>query len=503
MRRYYSSSDIRESDLIASNILGAPGVVLMENAGLRASDAIISRYGAAKNFLVLCGPGNNGGDGFVVARHLDLNGRAVTVIATQLVSEYKNDAAIAAVSAEKAEIPIKCSRDLEDYDIASYISEADVVIDAMLGTGSSGKPRGEVSRLITLCSNAAHLAALDIPSGVEPDTGEVPDAAVNAEMTVTFLAEKPGLAIAPGAYHSGVSTVASIGVRQNLVLARDPLLTGYDRSDIPAIAPVVRPDIHKGSRGALLIVGGSANFRGAPVLTALSALRAGCGLVFLAIPEMLVESASALAPEAIFIPLPQRNGSIRCKTFERAISPWLDRCDALVVGPGLSRSTDALSIANYLYREWNKPILLDADALRVRYEARRENAIITPHAGEAAFILGVQPDEIERRRMASCDSLVERFGTVLLKGPHTLIADFKERRVILEGGPELAVPGSGDVLSGIIGANLAAGVSLIDAATLGVLTHAVSGGKIASSRGPNGVLAREIADCAGSGYTGG
>ncbi|MDR1471258.1 MAG: NAD(P)H-hydrate dehydratase [Synergistaceae bacterium] len=493
MRRYYPSDAVREADRTASEVLGVPGIVLMENAGLRAADAIVSRRRGAENFLVLCGPGNNGGDGFVVARHLDLMGFGVSVIAVQSAEEYKNDAAAAAASAKSAGIPIRRSRDLEDYDITSYVSAADVVIDALLGTGARGEPRGEVLRLMTLCSDAGRVIALDVPSGVDPDTGEVKGSAVKAEMTVTFLAEKPGLAVAPGVFCRGVSELVSIGVRGDLVLRGGVALTGYDRSDMPLLASPTPPDIHKGSRGALLIVGGSSNFRGAPMLSALSALKSGCGLVFLAVPETLAGTASAVVPEAIFIPLPERNGFIRGGAFERAISPWLDRCDAIALGPGLGRSADASFVARYLHREWRKPILLDADALRVRYDGRYENALVTPHAGEAAFILGVTPGDVKMKMLASCDALAERFGSVLLKGYHTLISNSLERRVVLEGGPELAVPGSGDVLSGIVGAFLAAGMPPIDAATLGALVHAVSGAEAARSSGVDGVLAREIA----------
>jgi NAD(P)H-hydrate epimerase len=222
-------------------------------------------------------------------------------------------------------------------------------------------------------------------------------------------------------------------------------------------------------------------------------LRSGCGLVALAIPESLVSGASVLVPEAIFIPLPEKNGHLYFRQMEKTLSPWLDRFDAMVLGPGLGRSPDSEASARFLYDAWKKPLLIDADALRVEYGTRRGDVVATPHSGEAAFILGTTPNEVEGKKLASCKSLTHRFGTVLLKGPHTLVSNGLETRIVLEGGPELATPGSGDVLSGIVGAFLASGMAPLDAATLGALVHGVSGASAELSGNPSGLLAREIA----------
>ena len=179
--------------------------------------------------------------------------------------------------------------------------------------------------------------------------------------------------------------------------------------------------------------------------------------------------------------------------FEEALFPFADKFDALVLGPGLGLSDDALRVSRFLCGAWRKPMLIDADALKANYGIRLENAVATPHAGEAAFILGVTPAEVEGHRLRSCRKLAEKFGAALLKGPRTLISNGSETRAALEGGPELAVPGSGDVLSGTIGAFLAAGLKLLDAATLGAVVHGAAGRRLAASRGSNGVLARDIA----------
>jgi NAD(P)H-hydrate epimerase len=290
----------------------------------------------------------------------------------------------------------------------------------------------------------------------------------------------------------GETVTAGIGVKPSLALGAEPSLTGYDASDIPALFPRRAANIHKGSRGSLLVVGGSSNFRGAPVLSALAALKAGCGLVALAVPESVMPSAASLLPEAVFVPLPEEDGHVRFAGFEESLFPFADKFDALVLGPGLGLSDDARKVSRFLYGAWKGPMLIDADALKAGYEMRREDAVATPHAGEASFILGVSPTEVERRRLHSCRKLAEKFGVALLKGPHTLISDGTNTNVALEGGQELAVPGSGDVLSGTVGAFLAAGLKPIDAATLGAVVHGTAGG-LAASGGVNGALARDIA----------
>ena len=500
MKKYYASHYVREADRIASDELGIPGFILMENAGRGAAEVLLQKYPDAKSFLILCGPGNNGGDGFVVARHLSLAGLTPTVIVTLEIEEYKKDAAFAAVSANKCGLGVLLSKHISDSEISALIESSDVVVDALLGTGSAGAPRGEVKRLIELCGSAGCVVSLDIPSGIDTDTGAAAETVISAALTITFLAEKTGHAVSPGSLHSGEVIVCGIGVSPELLLRSSSELTGYDKSDIPNLMPKIPKDIHKGRRGALMIVGGCNFFRGAPILAAVGALKAGCGLVFLAVPDFIVASAAALLPEAIFIPLPpgEKDGAINYDEFWKNISPWLKKCDALVCGPGMGRSDDARKVTWQLCLEWEKPLLLDADALHHAADLEKAGkfcrkpgtSVITPHEGEAAYLLSVNNNEISANRLLSCIELAKKYDTALLKGPHTLICSGAEKRVILEGGPQLAIPGSGDVLSGVIGAFLAAGMPPVDAATLGALAHA-SGGD--AYKNTNGLLAGELA----------
>jgi NAD(P)H-hydrate epimerase len=499
MRRFYPVSAIRDADRAAAEDLAVPGMILMENAGRGAADIIVRRYPAAKNFLIMCGPGNNGGDGFVAARHLAVHGLCVTVISTRDIDGYHSDARAAAVAAANLGVVLVSSAESDDDNILALISIADVVVDALLGSGSSGEPRDEVLRLLSMLDGKSGIVSLDIPSGVNPDTGEAAKNAVRADATVTFLAEKRGMAVTPGSFHCGDVEIAQIGVPADRVLNETDVIIGFDRADIAPLVPFVPDDAHKGTRGGLLIIGGSSNFRGAPILAARAALRAGCGMVFLAIPDLQVEEANALLPEAIFLPLPSRDGFIRFKGFDKIVEPWYERCGAVVLGPGLGRSVECERLTAYLHKEWDIPLLLDADALyhlavleKALYPSiYRKNMLITPHVGEASRLLGNSAKNVSERRLDSCSELVIRFGATLLKGPRTLIASEDERRVILEGGPFLAVPGSGDVLSGLIGAFMAMGLSVLDAATLGALVHSEAG-RACGRR--DGILASEIAD---------
>lgn len=273
-----------------------------------------------------------------------------------------------------------------------------------------------------------------------------------------------------------------------------------DRSFIAHLLPAVARDIHKGCRGGVLVFGGSWNYRGAPLLASLGALRAGAGLVVLAIPEFMADGVSMTLPEAIIIPLKTNcNDEIDAGHFEAAVSPWIKRCDAAVYGPGIGRSPSLAHVTRWFWEDWRKPLLMDADALFFLSELRgglpyREDAVITPHVGEAAGLLGISPEEVNGDRLAAAARLADIAGTAVLKGKDSVISTRNKARIACEGSPSLAVPGSGDVLSGVIGAFLASGMSAFDAATTGTLAHAAVGAELEMKRGLRGTLAREIAD---------
>ena len=503
MEKYYEPEDIRQADLIAAEKCGIATSVLMENAGTNAARAIMKILPAASKFLILAGHGNNGGDGFVAARVLVKADKDVFVLKTAADRDYKGDAlrnlrALRELASEKCSI-IESGEILED-DIAAFIDDADCVVDALLGTGTTGAPRGEVARLIGLCSSGSgKIISLDIPSGIDPKKGGAYEPCVRALATVTFLAPKAGMSAYPAREMCGRIVTVGIGADPTVVLKDAAPYVCYDQSDLKDMLPRRGRDIHKGDRGGVLIFGGSENYRGAPLLTALGALRAGAGLVVMAVPDYMVEGASVMLPEAVFAPIPTVNGEIAAESLNDVISPWSSRCRAAVFGPGVGRRESVSDAEKWFLGNWHAPLLIDADGLYFlgRHKtdfARRNDLVVTPHAGEAATLLETQAAAVVSDRKASVLALNEIAGIALLKGSGTLVSDSFEIRKILAGSPALAVPGSGDVLSGAIGAFLAGGLSVFDAATAGALVHAAAGSAIEEKRGVNGILAREIAD---------
>lgn len=273
----------------------------------------------------------------------------------------------------------------------------------------------------------------------------------------------------------------------------------YKRDKLEGLVKPVPRGIHKGARGGVLVVGGSWNYRGAPIIAALGALRAGAGFVVLAVPDFIADAASALLPEAVFAPLRTTNNTIETASLELCVSEWCERCDSAVFGPGMGRDNSVGLLTEWFWGNWNKPLLLDADALYFFSKPDhklplRANTVITPHSGEAAVILGTTAAEINNARGVFAQQLAQKAGVAVLKGMNTIVAKAGENRIIDEGSPSLAVPGSGDVLSGAIGAFLASGMTPFDAATAGALLHAAAGSDIEAGQGARGVLARDIAD---------
>ena len=264
--------------------------------------------------------------------------------------------------------------------------------------------------------------------------------------------------------------------------------------------PPLSRSIHKTERGSLLICAGSAAYRGAPLLAALGALRAGAGLVYLAVPEFIASEISAALPEAVILPLPARGGAVAAEEAEAMIAEWMPRCGAAAIGPGVGRGDEAGELFSWFWNNWRAPLLIDADMLY--FFARdfdkleeRVDVMLTPHGGEAARILGVSAAEVGASREKSARALTKKAGYALLKGRNTLIASLSgELRMIAAGSPALAVPGSGDVLSGVAGALMASGLSIMDAATAAALAHGAAGERLEKKNGVRGTLAREIAD---------
>ena len=274
-------------------------------------------------------------------------------------------------------------------------------------------------------------------------------------------------------------------------------LTEYGKERLHEMLPVLSDDIHKGNRGGVFVCGGSFNYRGAPLLAALGALRAGAGYVVLAVPDFIADSAASFLPETIIAPVKSLNGVLSADSIFRTINQWEKRCDAAIFGPGISRDERLCKTVAKFVDCWSKPLVLDADALWFLNEipfARRDNIVVTPHAGEAAQLLSITAEEVQMDRENVSAMLSARFGAALLKGKNTLVSCGEEIRKITAGSAALAIPGSGDVLCGIIAAFAASEMNIFDALTAGALAHAAAGEALEAKYGLRGALAREIAE---------
>lgn len=493
----YDSEDFRQADQIALNELHMPKILLMENAGRAAADVIVSRFPSARSILVTCGSGSNGGDGFVTARHLRRRSNKITVLISTSIERISGDALVNLQALQSIGIDIRESGDLSRDELRSLLGSQDLLVDAMLGTGSKGAPRGEILRVIRAMAGSVPVVSLDIPSGVDPSTGRTDGEAVKAILTVTMLARKTGLEIMPGRGLRGELEVADIGVPSEFLLRRNPSHTLIEGADVARMLPHRGPVSHKGDRGLVLVIGGSSRYSGAPVLSALGALMCGCGGVVVAAPTP-VWAQSICHPEMIFMEGVSEGGLLSSRTWDAALDTWGDRIDSVVIGPGLDRGEPSRELFRRVWNEWKGPLCVDGDALFElgRWSERpyrSQNSVITPHEGEAANMLSKERRSVSASRLGSILELSDLFGTTLLKGAATIISDGNRVRVIPFIVPGLSIPGAGDVLAGAIGAFLGMGLDSFDAATSAAYLHALAGRELEHDIGIDGISATGVA----------
>jgi ADP-dependent NAD(P)H-hydrate dehydratase / NAD(P)H-hydrate epimerase len=417
---------------------------LMERAGAAVADHVLRQFPG--RVTVVCGRGNNGGDGRVCARVLEAAGREVLLV-----------------------------------DGVGDLGTPDVVVDALLGIGLDDAPREDAARMIELVNATGRpVVAVDVPSGVNASTGEVPGGAVNAAATVTFGAAKVGLAIAPGRFHAGSVQVAPIGLRPR----------AHEHALVPASALLDVPAKHaastKYSAGSVLVVGGSRGLTGAPMLAALAAFHADAGYVSVAAPESTLPVLETRLLEVVKRPLPEDTAGRLLPRAADAVLEAADKADAVALGPGLGRSDGTVELVRILLERLDLPIVLDADALwELEPFARAAPTVLTPHAGELARLLGVQPREVDAHRLDAVRRAASRFGSVvLLKGADTLVAAPREGVLVAAyGTPALATAGTGDVLTGITAAFLAKGMEPRLAAATAAVAHGVAAELVEPQRG--------------------
>jgi NAD(P)H-hydrate epimerase len=465
--RLYTADEMSRADK-GAQALGIPGGFLMERAGVGMARIALEVY-APGRALVVSGGGNNGGDGFVIARELHLSGVEVAVLATR--EEYEGDPGTNFEVLRNLGVRLLRSEELE-----AELGRADLVVDALLGTGFSGEVREKEARLIERMNDSpAPVLAVDMPSGVDGATGEVQGSAVRAEVTVCAHAAKVGCVISPGREHAGEVVAVDIGIPPEADV--EPSLLWTDAGSLRGSIPRTAEPAHKYSAGALLAVAGSRHTTGALVMVARGAERAGCGIVFLATSESSAPAVDLELTEALVHGVPEDpQGYVTSAALDRILR-LSERTSALVVGPGMGTGEEGRRLVEGILREVDSPVLLDADAVTnvagMDALAKRDApTVITPHAGELGRLLESGAKEVSARRLASARSAARGHGCcVLLKGSDTLVVEGEKVAVNSTGNVALATAGTGDVLSGVIGALLSRGMDAYEAARAGAWAH--------------------------------
>ncbi|MGH2596529.1 MAG: NAD(P)H-hydrate dehydratase [Actinomycetota bacterium] len=476
---------------------GIPAQLLMERAGRAVARAAVDVMGGTygRRAVVVCGKGNNGGDGLVAGRHLARWGVRVSVVAVEALADLREPAATNASRLEEA--PSIRVLPFSDATLARDLERADVTIDAIFGTGFRGIPEDEWADAIAgVNASFAPVVAVDIPSGVNGATGAIEGDAVRADLTVTFGAAKVGAVLLPGAEFAGAVRVVDIGFPEDLVR---PDMFLVEPNDVVAILPERSIDTHKRATGVLLVVAGSRGMTGAVRLIAEAAGRIGAGLIQVAVPRSILSVVQTELVETTFLPLDETSaGTIGAASLDIVLER-LDGVDALAIGPGLSTDEETAGFVRELVRASPVPFVLDADGLNAfagraaDLADRKAEAVLTPHAGEFARLCGVTARELSADRLRHARALAATTGAVtLLKGSRTLVVTSDGTvRVNPTGGPVLATAGSGDVLTGVIGGLLARGLAPIDAASAGAYVHGLAGILAGRSLG-EGTIATDI-----------
>ena len=463
-------ADEMRSVEINSEYFGVPRLLLMENAGHCAACMIASEFKPAKSVAIFCGLGGNGGDGLVIARHLVVKGFKVTVI---LAGKGKDITDKAAIANWKALQPLADKVHIfEAYDSA-LIPEAktDIVVDALLGTGAKGELKPPILQLVRKINVLTGFKiAVDVPTGVDADTGNALDEAVKADTTVTFYKLKKGLTKAKK--YTGKIVVRDIGLPREFELLAGP-------GDVALVAKPRKPEAHKGDFGRLLVIGGSETFSGAPTLVAQAALRTGVDLAYVAAPEKTAQAISSLSPDVITLKLP---GDHLSPDNVSQLEPYIRACDAVALGPGLGMHEETKravrSVIDSIEKS-GKPLVLDADGLKAFAGFKKKLKalfVLTPHAGEYAILTGRKPfDPLEKKAADVQKTAASLNAVILLKGHIDVIADAKRLKLNLTGNPAMTVGGTGDVLTGIIGALLAQHADPFKAAVAGAFVNGAAG----------------------------
>ncbi|UVI27578.1 NAD(P)H-hydrate dehydratase [Paenibacillus spongiae] len=499
-----TSEEMRRIDQDTIERIGIPALVLMENAGRAVADEVAAlAESAGTRWLVLAGKGNNGADGLVAARHLRDAGLIVTVIYADDPELLTKEAALQRDIVMRIGIPyIRYDRNPIDW------GNVDGIIDALLGTGSKGAPRDVYGELIMQANESGKpIVAIDIPSGLDADTGEAGDPCIRAQRTVALGFKKCGLLQYPGADYAGDVVVRSIGIPSGL--AEEHGIQTYEADESVLVSRLgVDPgkeraaDTHKGTYGHVLVAAGSRAMSGAGLLSSAAALRGGCGLVSWAVPDSIIATLGGRPPELMLAGVQDGGGGWSATDPEELLALSQGK-QALVVGPGMGRWKGDSAWLRTIWQRAEIPLVLDADALNMIADAegfaswpvRQAPTVFTPHPGEMARLSGIPTREVQRNRIDAARQYAAKHKvTLALKGARTVCAEpGGDVYINVTGNAGMATGGAGDVLAGLIGSLLAQGLTGIQAAVTGVYRHGEAGDRAAANRhSPASLIASDI-----------
>jgi NAD(P)H-hydrate epimerase len=503
-----TGEQMRRIDRQAIDGLGIPSLQLMEAAGRGVAEALLHDYpdAARSGVVVICGKGNNGGDGLVASRYLSRRGITPRILLLASAEQLKGDAAHNLRAARKHGLEVRELPDEQAWHQArTVLTKSSVVLDAILGTGVVGGARGLAATVIhDLNRNRGRVAAVDVPSGINADAAEVEGSAVRAERTYTLCRPKLPLVIDPGASHAGVVRVIPIGIPDEVVRAEDSKLEWIDPTTAATLLPPRAAATHKGDYGHLLAVAGSRDKSGAAVLLARGALRCGVGLMTVATTASAQERVAVQQAELMTEPLAETaDGTLAPAAVDAALA-LLSRCDALALGPGLGTGDQTADAVRAIASGSHAPMVIDADGLNALAASgdgfslpeRLRPVVLTPHPGEAARLLACTTRDVQADRLEAARRLARtRRAVVVLKGHQSLVADPDGRVAINStGNPGMATGGTGDVLTGAVGAFLARSLGGWDAGRLAVFLHGDAGDRAARRGGEDGLIASDLVD---------
>ena len=497
-----TAQQMKDMDRLTIESFGIPGIVLMESAGRGTVDALFRHFPGVRHVGIVAGRGNNGGDGFVIARYLASRHIELSVYLLSKTEHVKGDAAVNLKLLHRMGIPVHEVPDMDAFELhQGQMRQCDLWVDAMLGTGLKSDVRGIFKEMIDFLNTLQKpIIAVDIPSGLDSDTGKPRGCCIKAKVTVTYGLPKIGQVVLPGTEFVGTLEVVDIGITPAVV---DEVGPKHHLLTQEMIKPCFRSralESHKGTTGHLLVLGGSPGKTGAAVMTSRAAMRVGTGLVTLGIPKSLNTAAESQLTEVMTVPLPENAGqTLGLSAYERIMS-LLENKKGLAIGPGLGTAKSTQNLVRRLIRKSHVPIVIDADGLNSLVggleclKDLKVPVVMTPHPGEMARLVGTTSRQVQQERIRQARKLATtRKVYLVLKGAKTVIAH-PDGAVFISptGNPGMASGGMGDVLTGMIAGLIVQGMSVGEAVNAGVYLHGFAADFLARKMGPVGFLASDI-----------